>query len=76
KDRAIYRPGQIIAFKGIMVHTNSKTNNPISLDQVPNRLHKMIILLKDPNYKTIDTCKVTINDYGSFSGSFMLPTNT
>ncbi|WP_204325246.1 hypothetical protein, partial [Stenotrophomonas maltophilia] len=21
-------------------------------------------------------CKVTINDYGSFSGSFMLPTNT
>ena len=59
-----------------MVHTNSKTNNPISLDQVPNRLHKMIILLKDPNYKTIDTCKVTINDYGSFSGSFMLPTNT
>lgn len=76
KDRAIYRPGQTIAFKGILVHTNSKTNNPISLDQVPNRLHKMIILLKDPNYKTIDTCKVTINDYSSFSGSFTLPTNT
>ena len=76
KDRAIYRPGQTISFKGILIHKNSTTNNPISWDQVRNKLHKIIILLKDPNNKTIDTCKAIINDYGSFSGSFTLPTNT
>jgi uncharacterized protein YfaS (alpha-2-macroglobulin family) len=68
-DRSIYRPGQTIYFKGILINTNSKTKeNTI----VPN--YSTSITLSDANGQQIDSIPVTTNEYGSYSGKFTIPT--
>ena len=68
-DRSIYRPGQTAYFKGIAVtkDRNTQQSRIIAKNQTD------WIYLRDVNGKTIDSIKVTINDYGSFAGSFRLP---
>lgn len=75
KDRAIYRPGQTVFFKGIIISRNGKTGYPIPVDKTANKKSKITILLKDANDKTIDTCKAVVNAFGSFNGKFTLPMN-
>ncbi|HEU4790533.1 MAG TPA: MG2 domain-containing protein, partial [Flavobacterium sp.] len=65
-DRAIYRPGQKVFYKGIAIQ---KKQNITSI--VPKTSFK--ITIKDANYKEIKTLEVTTNDFGSFSGEFVLP---
>jgi uncharacterized protein YfaS (alpha-2-macroglobulin family) len=65
-DRAIYRPGQTVYYKGIAIQ---KRLNITSI--VPKTSFK--ITIKDANYKEIKTVEVTTNDFGSFSGEFVLP---
>ncbi|MBW6491610.1 MAG: hypothetical protein K0B15_10520 [Lentimicrobium sp.] len=65
-DRSIYRPGQIVYFKG-MVIGNQDDNNRI----VPN--NKSTVVLYDVNGQKVSSTEVTSNKYGSFSGSFVLP---
>lgn len=67
-DRSIYRPGQTVFFKGIVLNTNTKTEKSVI---VPG--HKSTILLFDANFQKIATLELTSNDYGSFNGSFKLP---
>lgn len=67
-DRAIYRPGQTVYYKGVAVHKKQNTTTV-----VPKTTFK--ITLKDANYKEIKTIDVTTNDFGSFSGEFVLPKN-
>ncbi|WP_348799391.1 alpha-2-macroglobulin family protein [Flavobacterium adhaerens] len=65
-DRAIYRPGQTVYYKGIAIQ---KKNNKTSV--VPNTSFKISILDSDSNnFKEFD---VTTNEFGSFSGEFILP---
>lgn len=66
-DRAIYRPGQTIFFKGIVVRTQN--DKP---ELVPAVEHT--VELYDPNGQQIGTTKVTSNEFGSYSGSFVIPT--
>lgn len=65
-DRAIYRPGQTIYFKGIAIH---KKNNKNSI--VPKTTFKIII--EDTNNTTLKEFDITTNEFGSFSGEFTLP---
>jgi uncharacterized protein YfaS (alpha-2-macroglobulin family) len=65
-DRAIYRPGQTVYFKGVVIQ---KKQNISAV--VPVTAFK--IALKDANHKEIKTFNVTTNDFGSFSGEFVLP---
>ncbi len=67
-DRAIYRPGQTIFFKGILVSTDStRKNNKVIANE------KVTVALFDANRQKINTLKLTSNEYGSFTGNFILP---
>ena len=67
-DRAIYRPGQTVYYKGITVEAKGVTKNT-----VPRLLIKIIITDADDNdFKEFE---VTTNEFGSFSGEFVLPKN-
>ncbi|MEO6537987.1 MAG: MG2 domain-containing protein, partial [Ferruginibacter sp.] len=67
-DRSIYRPGQTVFFKGIVVSTDS-TGKKSSI--VTN--YKTSIILFDANNQKAATIKVTSNEYGSYNGSLRLP---
>jgi hypothetical protein len=65
-DRAIYRPGQTIQFKGVLHEANQ--------DQAVYRTvaaRRVTIGLWDLNNQLVDQLELTSNEYGSFSGSFV-----
>jgi len=67
-DRAIYRPGQTVHYKGIAIQKKKDKSSV-----VPNTSFKIII--QDPNYSNFKEFEVTTNEFGSFSGEFILPTS-
>ncbi|MEO6483398.1 MAG: alpha-2-macroglobulin family protein [Ferruginibacter sp.] len=67
-DRAIYRPGQIVYFKGIVLKKGDKKNETSIL---PN--FNSFVQLKDANGQKLNELKLTTNDFGSYNGSFKLP---
>lgn len=75
-DRAIYRPGQTVFFKGIMVSKKEIRKNDPSLDEFTTNLaigERSNVRLFDVNGQQISLETLITNDYGSFSGSFILP---
>ncbi|HQP03771.1 MAG TPA: alpha-2-macroglobulin family protein [Bacteroidales bacterium] len=68
-DRAIYRPGQTIYFKGIATSTKL---------MVTKLLPKLstTVELRDPNYQVVGSAQVKTNNFGSFAGSFEIPLGT
>ncbi|TPV34196.1 alpha-2-macroglobulin [Paucihalobacter ruber] len=68
-DRSIYRPGQTVHFKAIVI----KTENDKS-EVVPNQIVE--IILYDTNDDELTTLQLKTNEFGSVSGSFILPSNT
>ena len=65
-DRAIYRPGQTVYFKGILTQqqrgqASLLTGQPVS------------VRLLDVNGQTVQTLPFTTSDFGSFHGSLVLP---
>ena len=67
-DRAIYRPGQTIYFKGLMISTDGK-NPKILTKQTSN------VVLYDVNHQVVVELKLTTNEYGTFNGSFTAPSS-
>lgn len=67
-DRAIYSPGQTVYFKTLT--WEGKENN---LRTAANK--KVYITLKDPNGNAVERHALTTNEYGSTSGTFVLPQN-
>jgi uncharacterized protein YfaS (alpha-2-macroglobulin family) len=65
-DRAIYRPGQEVFFKGI--YFSGKDND---YKVVPNK--KGTIELYDVNSQKVGSFDYVTNEFGSYSGSFRLP---
>ncbi len=65
-DRSIYRPGQTVYFKAIMLQTDGDKHSLIV-----NR--KSTIKLIDANYQDAGYLELTSNKYGSITGSFVLP---
>ncbi len=67
-DRAIYRPGQTIRYKGICHSFNQQSDEYQTLSQ-----RKVTVALFDVNNKEVERIEHRSNDYGSFSGSFTAP---
>src|SRR5690606_37807310 len=67
-DRSLYRPGQTIHFKGILVQQNikDKTNKVLPNEQTT-------VTLYDANDQKVTSIEMTSNEYGSFSGTFTAP---
>ncbi|MCE7058488.1 alpha-2-macroglobulin [Dyadobacter sp. CY343] len=63
-DRSLYRPGQTVYFKGI-----AASGKTVLKDQT----QKIKIELRNANSETVETITKTVNDFGSFSGTFTLP---
>ncbi len=70
-DRSIYRPGQLVYFKGIGVTQNYKTKK----NQLLENKEPVTIYLTDANSQKVDSLKLVLNEYGSFNGKFRLPQN-
>ncbi|HNT28755.1 MAG TPA: MG2 domain-containing protein, partial [bacterium] len=66
-DRAIYRPGQTIYFKGIVIEYDAAGMPTIVAGK------KDTVELYDPNGQKAGSAAVTSNDYGSFHGSLTAP---
>lgn len=65
-DRAIYRPGQALYYKGILI---SRKGEEVKLET-----HKGVkIKLMDANGREVATAGHQTNRFGSFSGSFVIP---
>jgi len=71
-DRAIYRPGQKIFFKGIAITEDSTAHVP----KLYKTIDSLCIYLEDVNNKKIDSVSLRPNEYGSVAGSFVLPAHT
>ena len=69
-DRVIYRPGQTVYFKGIVVTKDFDTKQSKVRTQF-----KTMIKLYDANEQELDSVSVSTNEFGSFHGQFKLPEN-
>ncbi|WP_310394570.1 MG2 domain-containing protein [Hymenobacter sp.] len=65
-DRAIYRPGQTVYFKGILVEKAGNKTRLLTKE-------KQEVELNDVNGQTVQALNFVTNDFGSFHGSFVLP---
>ena len=65
-DRGIYRPGQTVYFKGIAVAMKDNRSDVLSGK-------KVIVNLRDVNYQVVQSLEFKTNEFGSFSGQFILP---
>ncbi len=67
-DRSLYRPGQVINYKGICFQVDGEKNNYEVL-----RNQKLVVVFSDVNGKEISRQEKKTNEYGSFSGWFVAP---
>lgn len=65
-DRPIYRPGQIIYYKGILLEGNTEKNQLLTQQSVE-------VSFRDVNNKEIEKITLNTNNFGSFQGSFNIP---
>ncbi len=66
-DRSVYRPGQTVFFKGIVVQSEGEKHQAKSAENVEVRFF-------DPNGQEVASATKTTNEFGSFAGSFVIPT--
>ena len=66
-DRAIYRPGQIVYFKGIVISSINEKKHQIK----PG--YKADVVFYDANYQEIARKTFVSNEFGSIEGSFTAP---
>lgn len=69
-DRAIYRPGQTVYFKAILLEKDGKTQQPRILTD-----EKVTVSLHDANGQEVNKLELTSNNYGSVHGTFVTPTS-
>ncbi len=65
-DRGIYRPGQTVYFKGILLQRENKKSTIVPQEHVR-------LFIESSNGDTLLEKKFTTNEYGSFSGEFAIP---
>ncbi len=66
-DRAIYRPGQTVFFKGIALNFDVKRMPKIIKNE------KVTVTFLDANYQKVSDLQLKTNEYGTFSGQFTAP---
>lgn len=67
-DRSIYRPGQTVYFKGIQLKTQNNKSKIVANQSVT-------VTLRDVNYQEVTSLDLKSNEYGSYSGSFRIPSS-
>ena len=67
-DRSIYRPGQTVYFKSIVIKKQGEESTVFTDDFIE-------INLKDVNNQTVSTLELKLNEFGSVAGEFILPNN-
>ena len=67
-DRAIYRPGQTVYFQGIVVRKQGDDKTLV------HGYHESVSF-RDANWQEIGSAQFTTDEYGTFSGSFVIPTD-
>lgn len=67
-DRAIYRPGQKMFYKGIIIQDKNYKTSVVPFVTVK-------VEIDNPEGETIKTFEVQTNEFGSFSGEFEIPNN-
>jgi len=67
-DRAIYRPGQTVSFQGIVTRRQGEDLSLVNG-------YSENVSFRDANWQEITSAKFTTDEYGSFSGSFVIPTD-
>ncbi|HPY88119.1 MAG TPA: alpha-2-macroglobulin family protein [Spirochaetota bacterium] len=65
-DRSIYRPGQTVYYKGVVVESFGKSNKILTNKAVS-------VIFYDVNWQKIDEQTLTTNEFGTISGSFVSP---
>lgn len=66
-DRAIYRPGQTLYFKGIVLQKDGENRSKVVTD------FNTTLILNNANGEPVDSILVSANEFGSFNGKFQLP---
>ncbi|EDM44186.1 hypothetical protein SCB49_04135 [unidentified eubacterium SCB49] len=66
-DRSIYRPGQTLYFKGIVIQTENEKSSV-----VPNE--SVLINMRDANGDDAGELELKTNEYGTVTGEFIIPT--
>ncbi|MFT6150125.1 MAG: hypothetical protein ACJAUH_002823, partial [Saprospiraceae bacterium] len=67
-DRAIYRPGQTIYYKGLAVKNESDRKVPTIVTN-----EKVTVQFLDVNYQEVEKVELQTNEFGTFNGSFIAP---
>lgn len=67
-DRSIYRPGQTVFFKGMLIKTKNDKSSVVAGEYVE-------VILEDVNGTEVGAKRIKTNSFGSFSGEFKLPNN-
>jgi uncharacterized protein YfaS (alpha-2-macroglobulin family) len=67
-DRQIYRPGQTIYFKGLQLEVLNSKNKIVADKEVE-------VTFSDVNGKEVSILRLKTNEFGTFSGSFIIPQN-
>jgi hypothetical protein len=67
-DRALYRPGQTIQYRGLCISINQANDN---YDVIGKRA--VTVVFRDHNNKELARAQHVTNDYGTFNGSFTAP---
>jgi len=67
-DRSIYRPGQTVYFKGIVVTKDVDTRQPKIWAG-----RETMVMLYNANTERIDSLKLVTDEFGAYHGSFRLP---
>ncbi len=67
-DRSIYRPGQTVYFKTIVLQQTGETSKILADESIK-------VLLNDVNGQVVKTLELKLNSFGSASGEFILPNN-
>ncbi|MGE0566571.1 MAG: alpha-2-macroglobulin [Bacteroidia bacterium] len=66
-DRKIYRPGQTVYFKGIVLERKNEESPHIKAN------YPVTVTFYDVNYQKVSSLSLTTNEYGSINGSFVAP---
>ncbi|MCF8424171.1 MAG: hypothetical protein K9H41_07505 [Bacteroidia bacterium] len=68
-DRAIYRPGQTVYFKSIVLESSNGKNHKLKTN------FPVTVTFYDVNYQIVSSLSLVTNEYGTVSGSFTAPQN-
>jgi hypothetical protein len=68
-DRSLYRPGQTVYFKAIVLRTDGENSEPAEKE-------KTVVKFLDANSQQVDQLSLMTNPYGSVHGSFIAPRHT